>query len=256
MMETSKMTFRGGIVALALPGILILGVVPGHGADLGGGSLKDAPGPVTVWSGFYAGVNGGGGWSQDKLGYVPGFFDGVMPSGAFGGGQVGYNWQGPRSFSPFTGYGSLVLGVEADLQGSDFEKRSVDTLGDSFKAQLDYFGTLRARIGFATDRALFYTTGGFAYGGIRNDANIAGLGNFSVNTTAAGYVLGGGIETMVSPAWSMKLEYQYLNFGSNDLTNPVHGTFSSHGGRVEDDDFHTFRLGFNYLTGRGYEPLK
>ena len=42
--------------------------------------------------------------------------------------------------------------------------------------------------------------------------------SYDFNGTATGYVLGGGIEYKFSPSWSLKAEYQYLNFGKNDAT--------------------------------------
>ena len=64
---------------------------PANAADLSTGGHKDTTVPlVAIWSGFYAGVNGGGGWSQDNnLAY--GNSNGLNPSGGFGGGQIGYN---------------------------------------------------------------------------------------------------------------------------------------------------------------------
>ena len=39
---------------------------------------------------------------------------------------------------------------------------------------------------------------------------------YKSGTTATGYVLGGGLEYKLTPSWSVKAEYQYLNFGKND----------------------------------------
>ena len=40
-------------------------------------------------------------------------------------------------------------------------------MGD--KSSLDYFGSVRGRVGYAFDRALVYGTGGFGYGQVTND---------------------------------------------------------------------------------------
>jgi outer membrane immunogenic protein len=251
------MKFRRGIFGLALTGALALAAFPADAADLSAGGYKDTPAPaVTLWSGFYAGINGGAGWSQvDNLSYAAGNLGGVNPSGGFGGGQLGYNWQGGQGYGRYTGYGSLVLGVEADLQGAGFQDSATNGSGDRSKSELDYFGTVRGRIGFATDRTLYYATGGLAYGGLQNDATI-GKANFSTSNTPVGYVLGGGIELKTGAAWSVKLEYQYINLGTNDPANATFGSYSANGGRVNDDEFHTFRAGLNYHVGPSYEPLK
>jgi outer membrane immunogenic protein len=125
-----------------------------------GVSLKDGPVYEPVWTGFYAGVNGGYGWSpnskditlynEGKEFHVPG----RASDGGFGGGQSGYNWQ------PLTGggykdgpaRGNFVFGVEADIQASDIGDKytaPIREFGDlaNVKADLDYFGTVRGRIG-------------------------------------------------------------------------------------------------------------
>jgi outer membrane immunogenic protein len=213
------------------------------------GGFKDAPyayAPVSLWSGFYAGVNGGGGWSDssDHLALLP-YSSGLYPEGAFGGGQVGYNWQG--FWHP-----NLVLGIEADIQGADLSDSATDARGDKVSTKLDYFGSVRGRLGYASGRALVYATGGFAYGGIKNEGY--GLSN---DGTATGYTVGGGFEYKVAPAWSIKTEYQYMNLGKNE---PVDGgvTYSDLGGDVREDAFHTIRFGLNYhlLPAAEYAPLK
>ena len=78
---------------------------------------KDVPYAAVTWTGFHVGVNGGYASSQDnQLGYSDsGYgitYGGVSSAGGFGGGQIGYDWQG------LLGYRPLVLGVEADIQVS------------------------------------------------------------------------------------------------------------------------------------------
>ncbi|HWX08174.1 MAG TPA: porin family protein, partial [Bradyrhizobium sp.] len=80
--------------------------------------LKAPVAMVYDWTGFYIGVNAGVGIGRDytRLAIPAGLsFEAsyLNPLGAVGGGQVGYNWQLPKS-----AFGSLVLGVEADLQGT------------------------------------------------------------------------------------------------------------------------------------------
>src|SRR5208337_2426615 len=160
------------------------------------------------------------------------YFGGLSPSGGFGGGQIGYNWQGIL-------HPHLVLGAEADIQGAGIEDKGTDKFGDPYKSHLDFFGTVRGRIGYAMDSSLFYFTGGFAYGGIKNEVDFPYFSGASYikDTTATGYVLGGGWEYKFSPAWSAKAEYQYINLGKNDPErNEVIGhTYSSIGGVLRDD---------------------
>jgi len=246
---------RIGLLAFTLTSIAAL--ASANAADMyvappaGPGGYKDAPW-VPTWSGFYAGVNGG--WAsseQDSLYAVPAIgFGGLSPSGGFGGGQIGYNWQGiwhPR----------LVLGVEADIQGAGIDDKATALGIVDFKSSLDYFGTVRGRLGYTFGPALLYATGGFAYGGIKNEISVPGVA-FKNNETATGYTIGGGVEYSLSPSWSAKAEYQYINLGRNDpslggvnLCTAAAGLLNCH-----DDDFHTLRVGINYHILSGYEPLK
>jgi outer membrane immunogenic protein len=249
------MTSRKDILGLALAGTFALGVLPVTAADLStaGGGYKDGP-AVTPWAGFYIGINGGAGWAEDRLAFHPTTFTGVTPGGGFGGGQIGYNWQSAPSYWTFTGNGSLVLGVEADLQGSGFQDRLV-WAGSAFSQDLGYFGTVRGRVGLATDRSLFYVTGGFAYGGLKSEA-IIGPNDFRFDATATGFAAGGGIEMKLGRNFSGKIEYQYINLGPNDPVTAGGKSYFANGGKSTDDDFHTIRAGLNYFVAAAYEPLK
>jgi outer membrane immunogenic protein len=203
--------------------------------------------PEMPWAGFYAGVNvGGAGADQsDKFAFTGTGFGGVSPSGAFGGGQIGYNWQDYRN-------PKLVFGLEADIQGAGVDDKATDIAANVYKSSLDYFGTVRGRVGYAIGPSVFYATGGFAYGGITNEVN-----GFKSSGTAIGYAVGGGAEFKFSPAWSAKFEYQFINLGRNDPVDA--GGFSVCADprvKCEDDAFQTLRVGLNYHFVRGYEPLK
>jgi outer membrane immunogenic protein len=225
-----------------------------NAADWYRGPEGSGPYPTATWTGGYVGVNAGGGWGQDgdQLAF-PSVFGGVQPSGGFGGLQAGYNWQG--SF----GYSSLVFGVEADIQVSSIQAERGDGLGlgDVYRSRLQDFGTVRGRLGYATDRTLLYFTGGFAYGNVRNEVSLpAGPADFIANPTATGYVLGGGLEYRLSRTVSIKAEYQYINLGANNPSDPSVGSYTSNGGNVRDDAFHTVRVGLNWYPFKVYEPLK
>ena len=113
-----------------------------------------------IWQGFYAGLNGGYGWSNngDTILYSDGTMSSrAQPQGGFGGGQIGYNFQN----------GPLVYGLETDFQGGYLGATSSDL---SSKESVDWFGTVRGRVGYAFGHALIYGTGGFAYGDVRQRA--------------------------------------------------------------------------------------
>ena len=113
----------------------------------------------------------------------------IKPSGGFGGGQTGYNWQG--IWQPH-----LVLGVEADIQGARIDDASTIPGFLLEQSKLDWFGTMRGRLGYGIDGTLLYATGGFAYGGLEKTFYAQGNFDFRSNGTATGYVIGGGIEPL------------------------------------------------------------
>lgn len=235
-------------------------VMPASAGDYFG-SYKDfsnAYAPSPIWRGFYIGINGGGSWGNsndvrfnDFL--TIGKFD---RSAEFGGGQIGGNWQ-------VSGTG-LVFGVEADIQGSGISSKF--NLNEDFgkfngQQEVDWFGTARGRIGYASNRTLVYATGGVAFGGVNTNIHIDALGahgqftnNLSKNDVAQGFVYGGGLEYAFSPSWSLKAEYQFVDLG----TARVSGTGSQ--GVVDsakiDNNFQTARIGLNYRLRSAYDPLK
>jgi outer membrane immunogenic protein len=223
------------------------------------GGYKDGPVYVAPWAGFYVGVNGGGAWSEfsDQLANFNNAnkFNGLSPEGGFGGGQIGYNWQGmwhPR----------LVLGVEADIQGASIsDKANWNPFGNVTavsESRLDWFGTVRGRVGYAFDSTLLYATGGFAFGGIKNSQDDNRPISFTIDRTATGFTAGGGVEYMVAPKWSVKAEYQFIDLGKNEpfSPSPGQGLFTHFKTTLEDDAFHTVRAGINYHFSGAYEPLK
>jgi outer membrane immunogenic protein len=81
--------------------------------------------------------------------------------------------------------------------------------------------------------------------------------------TVTGFVIGGGYEFKLSPAWSVKAEYQYINLGKNEILafngTPISAVTSvpwANHVRFDDDAFHTIRAGLNYHPGAVYQPLK
>ncbi len=240
-----------GILGLTLASVVAF--ASANAADMNRG-YKDGPAYYGVnWSGLYLGVNGGYGWGAKSGQLADAIFSygGLSPEGGFGGGQIGYNFQAGHS---------IVLGVEADIQGGDMGATGsfADIGGTAHtKSQVDMFGTIRARAGITADRALIYATGGFAYGNVDNQVAFNPGVTYSKSGIATGYTVGGGLEYKLNPTWSVKGEYQYINLGKNDPVAPGGTAFSSWAGDVVNDDaFHTVRLGLNYHVGSGYEPLK
>jgi len=113
-----------------------------------------------------------------------------------------------------------VFGVETDFQGSSqkLDEAGFDpVLGGAYtaSARLNYFGTIRARLGLAQDRWLAYITGGYAYQNLKADFASA-LGAASSSSTRGGWTIGGGLEYAFAGPWTAGIEYLYLDSGNRD----------------------------------------
>jgi outer membrane immunogenic protein len=183
-------------------------------------------------------------------------------NGIIGGGQLGYNYQ----FGP-----QWVLGFEADIQGTG--ERGSNTFVDplsggpicrtfalgsgciefvpvsgaavtSYEAKIEWFGTVRGRVGvLLNDGLLLYGTGGLAYGRVSVSGNInenvsipfhggiiccdtvGATSPFSQSRVNIGFAVGGGLEGRLAPwlppNWTWKLEYLYIDLGSLDTSTSL-----------------------------------
>lgn len=183
--------------------------------------------PLFTWTGFYAGVNAGYGFGDfTRDGGI--LFD--EADGFIAGGQIGYNYQ----------IGQFVVGLEGDLQYSDISASPSGTglalgLGGS-DATINYFGTIRGRLGVAFDRALVYATGGYAFG--EAEVSIPGIG--SDDNMHNGWALGAGIEYAFTNNLTAKAEYLYVDLENKNFT-PGPGVTARAGA-----EFSVVRAGLNY----------
>jgi outer membrane immunogenic protein len=282
---------RWTTAALAAAGALAFSI-PVLAADMPG-KAPAYKAALYDWTGFYIGGNIGYSWGKASTAVnVPGFsigpgffFDLDVPGAAFsnstklngiiGGGQLGYNVQASN----------LLVGLELDLQASGqkgsfsrsdpFDVSDADfiifftgvtgTSTTQYDARISWFGTVRGRLGFATDGLLLYATGGLAYGRVQlsgsNTVNgvitdcvigfcgttpltaVTALNSSKVNT---GWTAGAGIEAAIANSrnWTWKLEYLYMDLGSLNIAAASSlGTLITLNARFTDQ---IVRFGFNW----------
>jgi outer membrane immunogenic protein len=193
--------------------------------------------PYYNWTGFYLGINGGGGFGNSNwTDPIDGPSGNFTVSGFLIGGTAGFNYQ----------IGSWVLGVEGDgdwanLNGTTFNA-SCAPVGCT--TQSNWLATVRGRAGYAWDRVYLYGTGGAAFANVQ--AAAGALPFFS--STQAGWTAGVGVEYAIWPSWSAKLEYLYVNLANASC--PV-GNCGAAGGinTTVSLNENIIRGGFNFKFG-------
>ena len=257
---------------LALPILAAIPISAASAADIAVRAAPAAPPPYQVysWTGFYVGLEGGGGWADSQSTIVtsldatrnnpPGT---VLPSqnlsGALGGFYGGYNYQ----FSPASGWGTWVVGVDGDwtwagLTANDSVVAVLPPNDVAFRNdKIDWVATATGRVGYAVDKWLFFGKGGWAwaqFSGSSTDQTAAGT-PVAFNTsqeTRQGWTAGGGLEYAVTPNVIFKLEGDYVKFNTANFSNnetiifgPNKGFVGSFG-RSATSNLTMFKAGVEY----------
>jgi len=170
-------------------------------ADLSRPMYTKAPpmaAPYYNWTGFYIGINGGGGWGSSSWDST-GSFD---TSGGLVGGTIGYNWQ----------TGPWVLGLEGDIDWANIKGTTnvPGCVGGGCSSENTWLGTTRGRVGYAFDRWMPYVTGGVAFG----DVDATHSGATGQSSTQVGWTAGAGFEFAVVNNVTAKVEYLHYDLGS------------------------------------------
>jgi outer membrane immunogenic protein len=208
--------------------------------------------PAINWSGFYIGVMGGYGVSDEISVAIPGVAGVTVSSsdlsGGFVGGTIGYNYQ--AAGSPF------VLGLEVDAAWANIKvTRSAAALGvvATLEDRIDALGSVTGRLGYAWGPGLLYVKGGWAWA---NNEVTATLATPAVVVSASeshfhsGWTIGGGLEYLFAPNWSGKIEYMYADYGS-----ATYGGGLIAGGFGLSATVHTIKGGINYHFDWGGSPV-
>jgi outer membrane immunogenic protein len=221
-------------------------------ADLGPRTYAKAPPPVAAaydWSGFYAGLNGGGAWSHecitvtsDNGAPVPRTREGChTASGGVAGGQLGYRWQ----------MSNWVFGLEAQgdwagLKGSN--PSATATVPYTNQTNVDAIGLFTGQIGYAWNNVLGYVKGGAAV--TDNQYNFfftgSGVSIYQASETRWGSAVGAGVEVGLASSWSFAFEYDHLFMGTNNVNlQPINAV--QHADDFQQDvDIATVRVNYRF----------
>ncbi len=226
--------FIAGIAALAI-GTFAMSNANADGGPRGG-SIKDAPaGPscgtsTHNWNGAFAGIQLGSANYRSAVAIedIIGLSTSREDSAFTIGGVIGYNWQKCNT----------VFGIEADLAWTDVDRSwglGLPAVGVpplfTARSTMDWYGSVKARTGFAFDNMLLYVTGGFAFANIEHKgANTgifgfpAGAIGFNSSDTRFGWVVGAGTEYALTNRITWRSEATYTRFEDKDFTLNVAGT--------------------------------
>ena len=152
--------------------------------------------PPYSWTGFYVGINGGGGFGRSN-------WDSTGSrniSGGLVGGTVGYNYQ----------FGQVVTGLEGDIDWADISGSTTNACPPGCKTNDTWLATARGRLGYAADRFMPFVTAGAAFG----DIHASAPGFASSSATKTGWTAGAGLEAALGANWTAKVEYLYVDLGS------------------------------------------
>jgi len=217
-----------------LLGSAIVAVVIGaaNAAELPLKAPPPPPAPAWSWAGFFIGGHVGGmfGTASFDNPFGPSIFgDRVRTPGFLGGAQIGYNFQAPSS--------PWVFGLEGDVSGLASDGTNTCLAFSALFVSANCHvrpratGTFTGRIGYALGpegHTLVYGKGGGAW--LNENVDITTNGDLTImglpfpvtsaNQTSWGWTAGAGVEQALTPAWSLRLEYDYLQFGSFGVATP------------------------------------
>jgi len=235
--------------------------------------IYKAPPPVFApsWAGFYIGTHLGGGmgddhWTAASLPQIrvgpfvnaAGFGDHPHVAGPLSGGQIGWNFQ-PG------GIGGIVFGVEADASLANIRGESTcfsQIGGVNCRREIGALATLTGRLGVPWGRSLLYVKGGGAWehSNLDLNADTAFLtsstffpGEVKVSANQFGWVVGTGLEYAINGRWSATAEYNFMSFGSHDVTFSNLAFLTSNPVVSVREDLHVAKVGVNYKFGA--EPV-
>lgn len=193
------------------------------------------------WSGLYVGAGIGLGTSVHGVGIDDApiiiedlYFNGIGGDGFFGEISIGYDYLvSPR----------FLIGGFADAHLGNIGPE-LDLGGGSIELTNQYGFDAGARVGYLFNpTTLGYVLGGYAWQRFKLD----GDGGIDFEEDRDGFVVGAGMETVLTGAWTLRTEYRYSYYGDDTVFSFDNGDdFTS---IYVEPSTHTFHLGVNYKFG-------
>lgn len=211
------------------------------------------------WPGFYIGAHVGYASADSD-----GFFDDNDPVGEFEFDPIEINgaFFGVHAGWMIRATSDIVVGVEADISyfGVSDETGILDEGPglDGYQygeAEIEWFGSVRARAGVPIDRVMPYVTGGVGFVNYNFTLDDEGFGTggggepgrASYNETVLAPVLGGGVEWMITDQLMLRAEgLYYFSEDTIDLDGSIPDADRDNGQEYTIEDLITFRTGLSW----------
>jgi len=236
---------KSGVVAVLMA--TLAGASRGSAADLRVTPASSSQSPLVVsvlpsWAGSYVGAQAGYLSGRSETSFPgTGEFHFVDPRGFTAGWSAGYARQ----------WGRVVGGLEGDLNFVDAAATvntgfAPDPSITQLQSTINWNGHVRGRVGYASDRALFFVAGGLALAGVDSKAFDNASGAIAIwSDTRVGWTVGAGVDYRIAPRASVRLEYLYDNYGAKTLATQTVGatTFAERESKL---DSHTLRAGAHW----------
>ena len=233
--------------------------------------------PAFTWSSCYLGAQIGYGWAhkdmtdpvelaQDSINNFLGLglpltppvsTAGLSPKGYIVGGQFGCDYQFAAS--------NWVIGFEGSFTGGNLKGEThiglpldPDIPGNPavVTARSDFLPSGTVRLGYAWDRWLLYAKAGaagssnrYSVSGVFGPLTIVQPFNFQAVDLRIGWIAGAGVEWAFYEDWSVKVEYEYYNFGHQSvlMTDSLNFGGTSVFGNVDiRQSVQTAKVGLNF----------
>lgn len=182
------------------------------------------PPPPFTWTGIYVGGNIGWGWTSVTLTDVGPDFPGpgvpaatqvfplgtqnsISQNGFLGGAQLGFNYQ----------ISQFVVGLEGDFDYTAIKNNQSAGVFGGANYTDPWTATFDARFGVALNRALLYGKAGGAW--MQEKYNVtSGIDSSAMTGTFSrwGWTVGAGLEYAILDNLTAKVEYDFMDFGSQN----------------------------------------
>jgi outer membrane immunogenic protein len=191
-----------------------------------------AAAPLFNWTGCYIGANTGYAWADKSLNLTsvngsPTSLnrDSYTANGWAYGAQIGCDYQFNNNW---------VVGIRGMWDGSNINGRRELPIpqffgGETDNVKIGSFGTVVGKLGYLLNPTLqFYGLAGVAWVRDHYFATSPFVGEFfSASPTRTGYDVGVGLSWMFAPHWDAFVEYDYMGFGTKNVTLDGVGFYSA-----------------------------